>query len=293
MSESESSSEDETEDEDGDLLTPDIDAALLKTLTLLKSKDPSIYSDRKIFDEEQQKLQDKADKLNVKRAKQSGKPMTLADFERQKLLKGNISDSEDDDEKEDPVLKTHTEEQKDLKDEVINAFHGGQDDDDDDLLKPRTEQDDDDYQNRDNYRKFLIDNIGEDEIRKALGLDGEQIANNQQEQPQQQNDNAEIKSDNKIKKKSKPSKQQQRSKDDAFLMDYILNQGWVGGSSTTVPKDDFVSNDIAALGDSQKDLPTFSGANANDELVEDDEDWEEEADDFETKYNFRFEEPLV
>jgi protein KRI1 len=48
---SEDSEEDQSEDEDGEELTPAMDVAMLRTLALIKNKDPSIYDTQKnIFD---------------------------------------------------------------------------------------------------------------------------------------------------------------------------------------------------------------------------------------------------
>lgn len=280
-----SDSDQSSEDEEGDLLTPDVDAALLKTLSLLKSKDPSIYTDKNVFEEEQKRLKDKAAELNSKRTKLSGKPMTLADFEREKLLRGELSGDEDEDDVK-PV--THAQEQKDLKKEVTSAFHGNEDDDEDDFLKPKTTEDDEDYQTRDSYKKFLLENVGEDEIRKALGFDDKRISSTKEEI-----DSASKPATKEEKKKArnaaaKPSKADQKAKDDKFLMDYILNQGWMPGSSTSVPKDVAISDQKAAEEGHSFNL---SGANANHELLEDDDEFDDHADDWEHKYNFRFEEP--
>ncbi|TIB13798.1 hypothetical protein E3P89_01653 [Wallemia ichthyophaga] len=299
-----SDSDQSDEDEQGDQLTPDIDAALLKTLSLLKSKDPSIYSDKKVFEEEQAALKDKAAQLTSKRTKLSGKPVTLADFERQKLLKGDFGSDEEGDDDNNPVtLPTHAQEQRNLKKEVTSAFHSGNDDneDQDDFLKPKSVEDDDDFQSRNSYKKFLLDNVGEDEIRKALGLDDVRISSTQQEIDNASNPNPtkeekklakkaakSEKPDNQEKSLKTPSKAYQKAKDDQFLMDYILNQGWMPGSSTSVPKDVPISNQKAAEKGHSFNL---SGANADNELLEDDDDFEDYADDFEHRYNFRFEEP--
>lgn len=41
--EDEDDSEDETEDEDGEELTPAVDAAILRTLSRIRARDPAIY----------------------------------------------------------------------------------------------------------------------------------------------------------------------------------------------------------------------------------------------------------
>jgi protein KRI1 len=43
------SSDSEIEDEDGELVTPAIENQILKTISLIKSKDPSVYDSSKSF----------------------------------------------------------------------------------------------------------------------------------------------------------------------------------------------------------------------------------------------------
>eukprot|EP00842_Homolaphlyctis_polyrhiza_P002470 jgi/Hompol1/3223/HPOL_006410-RA len=51
--EDDESSEGEPEDENGELVTPDIDAKIMKTLAMLKSKNPQVYDPSvKFFTEE-------------------------------------------------------------------------------------------------------------------------------------------------------------------------------------------------------------------------------------------------
>jgi len=42
----EDSEEDESEDENGEELTPTMDAAILRTLSLIRNKDPEIYDEK-------------------------------------------------------------------------------------------------------------------------------------------------------------------------------------------------------------------------------------------------------
>lgn len=48
-----SSSDDETEDEEGEQITPEVDAAILRTIARIRAKDTGIYEDgKKVFDGE-------------------------------------------------------------------------------------------------------------------------------------------------------------------------------------------------------------------------------------------------
>jgi protein KRI1 len=75
---------------------------------------------------------------------------------------------------------------------------------------------------------------------------------------------------------------------------YILHRGWIDRSARRIP----TYKDITVGTTSVKDpdppaTPSGAdvGADANGELLEDDEDFDEVAERFESSYNFRFEEP--
>lgn len=59
------SDSDETEDEDGEELTPAVDAAILRTLSLIQKKDPAIYdSNQSVFEGTRLRLLDQPIILN-------------------------------------------------------------------------------------------------------------------------------------------------------------------------------------------------------------------------------------
>ncbi|CAG8445757.1 4032_t:CDS:10 [Funneliformis caledonium] len=82
-----SSSTSEEEDEFGELVTPEVDAQIMKTIVAIKSKDPKVYDSQSNFfaDEEIQKAhQQWLDKQQKK--KSEAKPMHLKDYHRKILL---------------------------------------------------------------------------------------------------------------------------------------------------------------------------------------------------------------
>lgn len=109
-SESESS-DDEEEDEVGELVTPAVDAQIVKTIALLRKRDPAVYdAEKKFFDdaeieEAKRKWREKQQKL-----KEDGKPVKLKDFQRQRLLAG--AEGESNDEEEEKPLTLAEEQEK-------------------------------------------------------------------------------------------------------------------------------------------------------------------------------------
>ena len=98
----ENDSTSEEEDEEAELLTDDIENTFLKTLALIKAKDPSIYDSNKKFfkDTATDSMGDKDSSKSTK------KPMYLKDYERERLLKkGALAFVSDDDDEEDEVKR--------------------------------------------------------------------------------------------------------------------------------------------------------------------------------------------
>ena len=99
-----SDSDSEIEDEDGELITPQVDAQIMKTITLLQKKSKEIYDgEKKYFDEEE---------LERAKAKwqenKTSKPIKLKDYQRSQLLGTNA-----------PATPTFADEQNNLKEEFI------------------------------------------------------------------------------------------------------------------------------------------------------------------------------
>jgi protein KRI1 len=162
------------------------------------------------------------------------KPVYIADLHRQTLLAGqgnNEHDGQDSD--EDDGAPTHVQEQAALR----AAFKTKEDqaDSDDDLLVPRKRSNDEVADEEKEYKAFLakqLANEGDpDLLEKLAGSDAEE--------------------------------------GEAFLMNYVLNRGWLDK-------------------DAQKN-PDYS--RIVDDEGESESDFEEKAEQFETAYNFRYEEP--
>lgn len=229
---SDSSSDSDSSDDDENAFNPKFDEEFLKTLSSLKRKDPSIYEQStKFFDDES------TEAAVDNEPKKKEKKLTVKEYEQNILLKtGGAFDDESDDADENKRAQSPSivAEQKMIKNELIGKLGGVDDesDDEDDIgglfskrEKTTTEQEEDDKE----QEKWLAENS---EIK-------EKTIN-------------EIWSNQKL------------SKDEKFLRDYILSNGYAD-------KDD-------------DEIPTY------DEIVGDD-DFEEKQTEFEHKYNFRYEDP--
>ncbi|PBK77884.1 hypothetical protein ARMSODRAFT_924095 [Armillaria solidipes] len=272
----------ESEDEDGEELTPAVDAAILRTLARIKRKDPDIYnSEKSIFGEEQTRSVALQPKSRTK-TKQS-KPVTL----RQVVLESTLNPTS---RSPSPEL-THVEAQHELRKETIAVFHEGDADrDDDDLLVPREKTKDEQEEEEEEYRDFLQREVGGDLKELVTFHDSEDAVKQEPEQRV---------APKKSKRKSKgtASNKSKEGENQEFLMNYILNRGWIDRSSTHVPtyreatsgrtkgkskvEDD---EDNSGSASDSHDLPTV-------DPDIDEDDFEEIVDRFESSYNFRFEEP--
>ncbi|OUM60558.1 hypothetical protein PIROE2DRAFT_63079 [Piromyces sp. E2] len=178
---------------------------------------------------------EKARKLwKEKQEKQKAeKPMHLKDYHR-KVLLGEIKDDENE-EGEEKKEKTYVEEQNDLKNDFINEANNIDDDMDSFFtLKKKTKEEE--AQEEEDYKTFLLENMADADNPNAL----------QEWKTYKDNPNVD--------------------KNEAFLMDYILNRGWI---------------------EKDKKKNPFS---LDTEELSDDEEEVEKADRFESQYNFRFEE---
>ncbi|KAH9949270.1 KRI1-like family C-terminal-domain-containing protein [Amylocystis lapponica] len=294
---SEDSEDDESEDEDGEELTPAVDAAILRTLARIRRKDPSIYEQGKdVFEEEREKT---GNVMPSTRAhKDKSKPVTM----RQHALASALNP---DSRSPSPEPLTHAAEQAALRKETITAFHtavDGGDSEDDDLLIPREKTKDELEREEEEYRAFLEREVGED-LQDIVELDNvdDGIAVHTV-------DDSASGSDKKKKKRKKEGKEKtgKQEADQEFLMNYILNRGWIDrsarrlptyseitaskkgkgkGKSTSSLHEDISSDGESAASGSQRDMREQGDATL------DDDEFEEVADRFESSYNFRFEEP--
>lgn len=134
----ESSSDDETEDEEGFLATEDLDAQISATLQAIRNKDPMVY-DKDVTFYKPTETETETGTSETKDKKD--KPVYLRDYHREKLLRGDVGASDDED---DDAPKTYNQEQDDLKNSILNeinavAAESDDDDEDDDGFMKRKE----------------------------------------------------------------------------------------------------------------------------------------------------------
>ena len=243
----ESDSEDVTEDEDGEQLTPQVDAAILRTLQRIREKGIDLYdADNRVFDAEQAQLKAGAPSAKSSRSKR----MTLQDYQRSRVLDAMKNSNDPAKEIADATVRqlepvhetkmpvTHDAEQEAIRAEFLDAAKEGGEDDD--LFHVRK------VDGEDTYRSALLDALGdqgnENQIRGLL---------------RDQTDDA---------TRSKESED--------FLMNYIMNRGWVDSDvPTTAPN----ARDWEAEAADLDSEASFDSA----------------ADAFEHAYNFRFEDPSL
>ncbi|KAL1744835.1 KRI1-like family C-terminal-domain-containing protein [Schizophyllum fasciatum] len=293
LSESDSES-DETEDEDGEELTPAVDAAILRTLARIKRKDPAIYDSKtNIFEAEQQKLADVKPKARA--AKDKSKPVTMRQVALENALdRGSRTPS--------PEPVTHVEEQRALRDETIAAFHTAVDsaDDEDDLLVPREKTKDELEREEEEYRTFLEREVGED-LSHLVSLEAAASTSEPAKEAEDESPKKKKKKEKKEKKASKEAGKGGKSKeeeDHEFLMNYILNRGWMDRESKRIPTYKEVTSgkdkgkqraDPDSSSDESDDVDENAQPTADPEIDED--EFDDIVDRFESSYNFRFEEP--
>lgn len=247
-----SSDDSDTSSDDDEILNPKFDEAFYKTLATLKRKDPSIYTGTvKNYFEECDIDQSNKKGIDSK----SQKALTIKDYERKILLeKGGIYDDddniEDDDNKQKrPESPTYVQDQDNLRKEFKKVINQDSDDDEEfggilkKRIKSKQEADEDDA----NYSRWLAGEVNKISDEKAETL-------------------APLKD-----YWSSP----RLTKEEKFLRDYILSNGYSNHDRNQVPTyDEIVGDDPETI----------------DDVSEDEAELEKQAE-FEQKFNFRFEEP--
>ncbi|KAF7428854.1 hypothetical protein PC9H_008086 [Pleurotus ostreatus] len=285
------SESEESEDEEGEELTPAVDAAILRTLARIKRKDPEIYNSGKdVFEEEKQKISSTTIKKSARKDK--SKPVTLRQVALEEALNPDSRSPS-------PEPLTHVQEQEVLRKETIAAFKGvASGDESDDLLVPRSKTKDELEQEEEEYRTFLEREVGPD-LAGLVTVEAGVMA--QEEEDDGRPEETRGKSKKKKSKKSKGAAAQDKPKEEAdqeFLMNYILNRGWIDRESKRVPTYGEITQSqssrskgkgkAAELHDSAGSA-SENGDDENNDL--DEEEFEDIVDRFESSYNFRFEEP--
>ncbi|KAI5475361.1 KRR1 interacting protein 1 [Pseudohyphozyma bogoriensis] len=266
LSDEEDSEDLSDDDSDAELVTPAVDVAILRTLAMIKSKDPSVYEGgRQVFDEEELRHAGVSTSKQSTKTKAS-KPVLLKDYQRARLIADPTGDSQADQPSASDFLPTFAQEERALRAETKRAFLGGGSDEEeeDDLLVPREKTQDEAEREEKDYQKFLKENVGVKEVDAAL------------------------------------------EDEEKFLKDYILNRGWIDRSSdkSRIPSYNEVTGDSDASKPKKekkkKEKKASDVVDAEEEDVDakpdpgahdsEDSEFEEVAEEFEHKYNFRFEE---
>ncbi|GMF35452.1 unnamed protein product [Phytophthora fragariaefolia] len=148
-------SDSESEDEDGEQLTRELDADISKTLRLIRRKDPAIYDPTIAFFREPAGAEDAGGKTRAA-------PLYYKDLVRQQAIAGDVSGSEDEDER--APVQTYAEEQAQLKKEFLSSLtqkqgssdeeDGDEDDLDGGLFTVRKKTDGEQKQEDDEFEAF-------------------------------------------------------------------------------------------------------------------------------------------
>ncbi|KAH9042788.1 Krr1-domain-containing protein [Lactarius pseudohatsudake] len=300
ISDGSDSESDESEDEDGEELTPALDVAILRTLARIKAQDPGIYdAGRNVFEEEHSKSGTLPSPTRRTKKTKGDKPLTLPEQRLAAALDAASSSSSSFSRSASPQLPTHTEEQAALRAETIAAFHAGTAADGEiaereegGLFTLREKARDEVEREEAEYRAYLEREVGP--LEKILDL-GEEGKTEDEVRQEEDAHLAEAEAGKKKKRKrGRKGAEERKETDQEFLINYILNRGWVDRSARRLP----TYKEITAQASSSKDpgpSVVHTGAEVdvgNGDLLEDDDDeFDEVAEHFESSYNFRFEEP--
>lgn len=248
--ESESDSEaDVIEDEDGALVTPGVEAQILKTLAEIKGRDPKVYDPNTKFFSPEELAKTEAEWRTKREQSRQEKPLRLKDFHRQKLLSGaHLEDDQQSDAEEESNVKAKTfdEEQEEVLGEFLAAAKTIDEDEEGDaevdMFRVRPKTDAELAKEDIEYRSFLLENLSNNANARESMSEWFQAGEG--------------------------GRGQAASTEERFLIEYVLNRGWV-------EKD-------------RRALPSY------DEIIKEDEEDAiavDQMEAFEEHYNFRFEQP--
>lgn len=269
-SDDEDESSSEEEDEDGELMTPDMDLSILRTIKALKNKDDSIYDKNAKFFEEDD---DDDDSSEGKKKGKSHKPMKYKDVVREQVLEqmdaeergeGNGGDSDDDGntssrrhEDDGPASRfAYDDEQRELRAAFLKSTKDDSDEDNSD------DSDDD----GDNWMvKKAVSKADADRAQKMVESEISELEKMGTFDATVSDPRGEV------------------GDGDKFLLDFIKNKRWVDKDLHENDSDDDENEERGIYRSKIKDDDDGHDSEASlDEL--------EQMDAFESKYNFRFEE---
>lgn len=141
------SESDEEEDEDGELLTPSVDAQILKTLAAIRAKSDQVYDPSVKFFDEAELAQ--AEREFKEKGKAGPKPMSIKEYQREMLLKEG---------QDEEAAPTFEQQQANLKEEFMATFKESSMDGDD-FLRIRPKTDEEIKREDEEYKTFLLENL--------------------------------------------------------------------------------------------------------------------------------------
>eukprot|EP00178_Gracilaria_changii_P001843 TRINITY_DN125_c0_g4_i1.p1 TRINITY_DN125_c0_g4~~TRINITY_DN125_c0_g4_i1.p1 ORF type:complete len:664 (-),score=176.48 TRINITY_DN125_c0_g4_i1:1301-3292(-) len=286
----ESSSSSEEEDELGELLTKGIDKQFREALEAIRSKDPRIYDkNEKFFDSQNESEEDNDNSQKsynsddepvagwdsiAEAAKSAVRKLTLKDYVRENLLKdGRLSDDEAEEERdgfEDMREKSTSANVASDERPQRNSQNKQTGQCRPELLKIDSEEHEQEEEEEEEEEDFFkkkektTAEIKEEEKEFDNFLHKQSI-----KRAQQTGDELLLHS---YLEKENPDEKER------FLRDFVLNNGWLDRNAADAPG----ANDYKI----EIDLP-----DAEEDEIDKDERFDEKNDEFEAKYNFRFEDP--
>ena len=231
-----------------------------------------------LLDESLNKMKEKSKKYHIQPLENQAveKPLRLTDLNREMLLSGKVEIDED---AGGPKEKTHVQEQEELKQALKNAVNASGDvEEEDDLFTVRQKSEEEIQRDEDEYRRWLLDQLKADKTTRTAFEDWLAHSEGKEGKSKYDNNNAAAKES---KKKSKPAKNLDGG--ERFLMEYVLNRGWVDPLDKIDVSEDESHNDLLQTGAqaSVQNLATIEEIDPEDDV--------DKAEEFETQYNFRFE----
>ena len=211
-----------------------------------------------------------------------------------------------------PSVRSHAQEEQDLRKEVLAAFHEDDEDGgDDNLFVQKGDTQQNNVSEEHSYRDYLLQALGKDEeaVRETLREEAkaaENIISDLNTQSEKPADKSEKSKATKASSSSGQKESSQEEKNEQFLMNYILNRGWVEpevGSAVEKRKKMMAdAKEKASQAAKKKSKATKGEDEEGGEQVSGGRDWDAEAAElsseasfdsraeaFENAYNFRYE----